>query len=191
MSDVINIHLCFLFKSRNKVDSLYSLYLIHAVATTASEPPTLVGSFDNPASSCSDIPLDSPAGEYWINSTGSPVQVYCDMDRTSCSCNTTGGWMRVANLDMTDPNQNCPAGFRVVTRASAPLRTCGRSESAIGGCVSTTFQTYGVEYSHVCGRVIGYQDHTANSFSSRVPTIDTNYVGGVSLTHGQSPWQHI
>ena len=99
--------------------------------------------------------------------------------------------MRVANLDMTDPNQNCPAGFRLVTRTSAPLRTCGRSESAIDGCVSTTFKTYGVEYSHVCGRVIGYQDHTPDSFSSRVPTIDTNYVDGVSLTHGESPRQHI
>ena len=53
--------------------------------------------------------------------------------------------MRVANLDMTDPNQNCPAGFRLVSRTSAPLRTCGRPGPA--GCVSTTFQTYGVEYS--------------------------------------------
>ena len=98
--------------------------------------------------------------------------------------------MRVANLDMTDPNQNCPAGFRLVTRTSVPLRTCGRAGSA--GCVSTTFQTHGVEYSHVCGRVIGYQDGTPSAFVvSGGTTIDSIYVDGISLTHGQSPQQHI
>ena len=103
--------------------------------------------------SCSDLPPDAPSGTYNITKKdGTSIQVYCDMNRTSCSCNTTGGWMRVANLDMTDPNQNCPAGFRLVNRTSAPLRTCGRPGPV--GCVSTTFQTYGVEYSHVCGRLV-------------------------------------
>ena len=96
--------------------------------------------------------------------------------------------MRVANLDMTDPNQNCPAGFQLVNRTSAPLRTCGRPGPV--GCVSTTLQTYGVEYSHVCGRVIGYQDGTPDAFF-RGTTIDSIYVDGVSFTHGQSPRQHI
>ena len=75
--------------------------------------PFNLGTINNPASSCSDISQDRPSGEYWIatDSTSSPVQVYCDMNRTSCSCNTAGGWMRVANLDMTDPNQNCPEGL--------------------------------------------------------------------------------
>ena len=154
------------------------------------------GTFWNPATSCSDILPGSPSGDYWIqtNRTSNPVQVYCDMNQISCSCNTTAGWMRVANLDMTDSNQNCPAGFRLVTRTSAPLRTCGRPGPA--GCVSTTFQTYGVEYSHVCGRVIGYQDRTPDAFGqianiSGGTTIDSFYVDGVSLTHGQSPRQHI
>ena len=148
------------------------------------------------ATSCSFLAPGSPSGDYWIqtNGTSNPVQVYCDMNRTSCSCNTTGGWMRVANLDMTDPDQNCPAGFRLVSRTSAPLRTCGRPGPA--GCVSTTFQTYGVEYSHVCGRVIGYQDGTPGAFGPSAPlprgtTIDSYYVDGVSLTNGQSPRQHI
>ena len=143
-----------------------------------------------PVRSCSNIPSGSPSGYYWIqtNRTKSPVQIYCDMDRTNCSCNTTRGWMRVANLDMTDPNQNCPAGFRLVNRTSAPLRTCGRPGPE--GCVSTTFQTYGVEYSNVCGRVIGYQDQSPDAFKHSA-TIDSEYVDGVSLTHGQSPRQHI
>ena len=100
--------------------------------------------------------------------------------------------MRVANVDMADPNQNCPAGLRLITRTSAPLRTCGKPRQS--GCVSTTFQTYGVEYSHVCGRVLGYQDESPDAFGQwylRGGTIDSNYVDGVSLTHGQSPRQHI
>ena len=69
-----------------------------------------VETFINPVSSCSDIPQDSPSGEYWIqnNNANSPVQVYCDMNPRNCSCNTTGGWTRVANLEMTDPSQQCP-----------------------------------------------------------------------------------
>ena len=110
------------------------------------------------------------------------------MTRT-CSCNTaTGGWTRVANFDMTDINQQCPDGFRVVTRTTAPLRTCGRPGSV--GCVSTTYPVHGIEYSHVCGRIVGYQDGTPDAFFAS-QSIDGYYVDGVSITHGQSPRQHI
>ncbi|XP_064387384.1 uncharacterized protein LOC135335766 [Halichondria panicea] len=155
-----------------------------------------LGGVNNPASSCSDISQDRPSGEYWIatDSTSSPVQVYCDMNRTSCSCNTAGGWMRVANLDMTDPNQNCPEGLQLATRTEPPLRTCGRVEGPVG-CVSATYSTYGVKYSKVCGRIIAYQNSTPDAFhsyfSNRALSIDYVYVDGVSLTHGQSPRQHI
>ena len=156
-----------------------------------------IGTFFNPVSSCSDIPQDSPSGEYWIqtSSNNSPVQVYCDnMNSRNCSCNTTGGWTRVANLDMTDPNQQCPDGFRLVNRTTAPLRTCSRPGPA--GCVSTTFPVHGIEYSQVCGRVIGYQVGSITAFfpyAFRFPsvTIDDHYVEGVSITHGRSPRQHI
>ena len=155
-----------------------------------------LGTISYPVSSCSDIPQYKPSGEYWIatNSTSSPVQVYCDMNPTSCSCNTTGGWMKVANLDMTNPSQNCPNGFRLVNRTTPPLRTCGRPGPA--GCVSTTYLTYGVEYSRVCGRVIGYQDMSPDAFAPynlnrTLISIDDVYVDGVSLTYGQSPRQHI
>ena len=154
----------------------------------------LRGTIEDPASSCSDIAQDSPSGEYWIqnNNTNSPVQVYCDMNPRNCSCNTTGGWTRVANLDMTDPNQQCPYGFRLVTRTTAPLRTCGRPGPA--GCVSTTFPVHGIEYSQVCGRIRGYQDKSPEAFhpyTYQSYSIDYYYVEGVSLTHGQSPRQHI
>ena len=100
--------------------------------------------------------------------------------------------MRVANLDMTDPSQQCPAGFRLVTRTTAPLRTCGRPDGNFKGCVSTTFPLLGIEYSQVCGRVIGYQDRSTDAFDrGNGLTIEDDYVDGVSLTHGQLPRQHI
>ena len=64
-------------------------------------------------SSCKSI-RDSnpsaPSGFYQINSTnGSLVQVYCDMEGTSCG--GEGGWTRVAFVNMTKPGAACPQGL--------------------------------------------------------------------------------
>ena len=59
------------------------------------------------------------------------------------------------------------------------------------GCVSNDFDVYGPKYSHICGRVIGYQKSTIAALINHFRGIDGNYVYGVSLTHGQSPRQHI
>ena len=153
---------------------------------------------NEPASSCSDLCQGSPSREYWIQANGnsSKVLVYCDFSLRKCSCDhIERGWMRVANLDMTDPNQQCPDGFKLVTRTLPPLRTCGRPDDHLSGCVSTTFPVYGIQYSRVCGRIVGYQYGPQIAFSpySRLGQqgIDTHYLEGVSLTHGQSPRQHI
>ena len=159
-----------------------------------SIPIELFGSFEKPATSCNRIyHQGSPSGKYWIQpaTASAPIQLFCTTDPLNCSCNSTTGWARVANLDMTDPNQNCPDGFRLVSRTEPPLRTCG---TASPGCVSTTFAAHGIEYSRVCGRVVGYQYGHTDAFSAyigRPSTIDGTYVDGISLTHGQSPRQHI
>ena len=152
---------------------------------------SVIGSFENPAVSCSEISQDRPSGEYWLR-PNSPIQVYCDTSSRNCSCNTTGGWMRMANIDMTDPTQTCPSGFDLISRTTPPLRTCSRPESG-STCVSTTFPVYGIEYSRVCGRVIGYQVGFTDAFHShniRGEDIDSYYLSGISITHG-SPRQHI
>ena len=117
------------------------------------------GSFQNPVTSCVNLPQNSPSGSYWIQNpnTGNATLQYCD-NSTRCSC-SAGVWMRVANLDMTDPNQQCPSGFRDVT---FPRCSCGRPFST--RCISTTFPVNGVEYSRVCGRIIGYQYGSPNAF---------------------------
>ena len=98
------------------------------------------------------------------------------------------GWMKVAQLDMTDPQEHCPPGFRTIT---SPKRVCGRSS----GRVSTTFSVKGDHCNKVCSQVRGYQNYSIDAFysyySDHSHTIDDVYVDGVSLTHGQSPRQHI
>ncbi|CAI8046351.1 hypothetical protein GBAR_LOCUS25630, partial [Geodia barretti] len=81
---------------------------------TQTQCQDTVGTFRNPADSCDQILLDNPgttSGYYWLLSpTGRVVQVFCDMERV-CGCDEGGGgWTRVADINMTRPNENCPAG---------------------------------------------------------------------------------
>ena len=136
--------------------------------------------------SCAALPPSSPSNYYWVRaSDGSAVSVYCDMNR-SCG-GVTGGWMRVAELDMTkNISHQCPSGL--TEHIYSGKRTCVRIETTDGCSSANNFNTFGVEYSHVCGRVIGYQYGATDAFSSG--NINSNYVDGVSLTHG-NPRQHI
>ena len=146
------------------------------------------GTVENPATSCNTLPHRSVSGHYWIQAlNGSAVSVYCDTTRVCCDI--TGGWMRVADLDMTNATQQCLPAFRAIT---SPRRLCGTHGR---GCVSTTFPVHGVQYSHVCGRIKGYQYGSPNGFNHDVLgqplTINDQYVEGASLTHGQNPRNHI
>ena len=139
----------------------------------------------HPAASCAALPLSSPSDNYWVGaSDSSAVSVYCDMN-LSCG-GVTGGWVRVAELDMTNSSHQCPSGLR-----DTGNRTCiPNSDSAT--CSSVTFLVNALDYSKVCGRIIGYQYSSTNAFGHRNSphSIDTYYVDGVSLTHG-NPRQHI
>ena len=140
---------------------------------------------DSPATSCKDLYDNhyASSGYYWVGEIGSAVRVYCNMSLT-CG-NLTGGWMRMANIDMTNTSQNCPSGLSLTT---SPKRVCDITSI---GCVSNNFDIHGVQYSHICGRVIGYQHYINYGFLHHSRGIDSYYVDGVSLTHGQSPRQHI
>ena len=150
-----------------------------------------------PANSCIELAEQEPgipSENYWIlNSTQSPVQVFCEMGNVfPAGLNVTGGWVGVANLNMTDPDQQCPENLRL--SYTNPIRLCGRSTD--DSCDSVTFSTYGVQYQQVCGRVRGYQfaspdAFNCNDFRSCPTNIDVPYVDGVSITHGASPRKHI
>ena len=148
----------------------------------AYHPPA--GSFLNPASSCKDIPTNSPSGKYWIQTkTGYATRLYCDMEQHALCSDSIGGWLKVADIDMTDPSQSCPAPFATLT---SPRRLCGRTGQ---GCRSMTFRVPNIEYTKVCGRVKAYQANSPDGISSS-NTIEDIYLDGISLTHG-TPREHI
>ena len=154
----------------------------------------------NPANSCTEIlniKQRAPSGYYWLRSTnGSAVSVYCDMTLT-CK-GVGGGWMQVAKLDMTNSSHQCPPGTRLRTDLSKQL--CGIGVDG-PGCSSSVFNVHGIEYNQVCGKIIGYQYASPDTFGRYVHTdgqyhrnndsVDGNYVDGVSLTHGREPRKHI
>ena len=139
--------------------------------------------------SCKEIAERKPnsfSGFYWLQ-TCPPVQVYCDLEKSFST--GTKGWLRVANFNMKDPNQQCPPNFRLYTQ---PKRLCGKSTNG-NGCDSVKFTTNGLQYNKVCGRVVGYQFQSPDAFvtyCSSHCSINEAYVDGVSITHG-SPRKHI
>ena len=105
------------------------------------------------------------------------------------TCNGTPGWRRVAFINMTDTSYNCPTGLNLTSYSK---RTCGRSHTNGEECSSTTFSVGGLSYSRVCGRIKGYQFGATIAFYTANQDINSQYVDGLSLTHG-GPWrrQHI
>ena len=139
--------------------------------------------------SCSDMLVRNPSassGYYDINlSNGSVVTVYCDMDGNNCD--GEGGWIRVAQLNMSEPGATCPPGLTLQNYNNIDHSLCGRSSS---GCASTFFSTYGLNYTKVCGKVRGYQFGHIDGFQGS-NNIDSQYVEGISITYGSNPRQHI
>jgi len=161
-------------------------YLLKSVVDTVSPcTDAFLGMTENcPARSCNEIFSKSrelrPSGLYWLSArNGTVVQVYCYMNMECCG--TVGGWYRIAWLNLSDAFHSCPYGWRYI---NSP-RSCGRSSS---DHETVTFSSRGLNYSRVCGTVIGYQQGTPDAFSysdSHIATvnIDQNYVDGVSVTY--------
>ena len=112
--------------------------------------------------------------------------LYYDQGRPNCGA---GLWYRVAFLNMSDPSQQCPSAWRLVTTNG--VRACGRPVSLESSCNGTLYSATS-EYQRVCGRVIGYQDKSPDGFShlGESGSINESYLDGVSITYGQ-PRNHI
>ncbi len=102
------------------------------------------------------------------------------------------GWTRVAYINMTDPNQQCPQGLQLTDYS---IRSCGRPPtSSASVCSSVMFPVGGVQYRQVCGRAISYRfghNYAFWGYHAAGRNIDVAYVDGLSVTHGQSPRTHI
>ena len=99
--------------------------------------------------------------------------------------------MRVTKLDMRNTSDSCPHGLKTLTQ---PRRLCAMNIAG-AGCSSASFSVQGVQYTRVCGKIIGYQKQSPDAFwpyyINRGLTVDDNYVDGISLTHGRNPRKHI
>ena len=141
--------------------------------------------------SCADILQFNPSsssGYYTFRfSTGQLTSVYCDMTRT-CG-NITGGWMRVAELDLYD----CPTGLR--SELFNGIRTCIRNEVA-SGCTPILYSSFNIPYSKVCGQIRGYGVGTIDGLyqSSQIHgnSVNDNYLDGVSISsNGSHVWSFV
>ena len=143
-----------------------------------------------PATSCKEIydcNPNTPSGYYWISDTGDqPLRLFCEMNTTRCG-NITGGWTRIAHLDMTE-QQTCPSPLRTLT---SPKRMCVQQQTA-AGCTSVRYSTLGISFTRICGQAAGYMFHSPDGLDaiSTAKTIDNPYVDGLSITYG-SPRRHV
>ena len=168
------------------------LCVIVFIISSTSSPTSAQQSYSCQSSpiSCDDIKKywpDSPSKNYTIVSKEGTMYIYCNMEELQCG---SGGWTRLAYLNMTNSTENCPSGFRLYQ--SGGVRACGRPTSSGASCVSVQFPSNGISYSQVCGRVVGYQYASPDAAISGAShnNINSYYVDGVSITRG-SPRQHV
>ena len=97
--------------------------------------------------------------------------------------------MRIAQLDP----QHCPTGF--TNTSFNGTQTC-IPQNQSSGCTSVSFNTSGIPYSKVCGRIRGYSIGTVDGFYEsgliRGSSVEDNYLDGVSITSsGTHVWSFV
>ena len=111
--------------------------------------------------------------------------MYCYMEADKC---LVRGMMRVVNIDMTNPGETCPSPLTNYTVNGK--RLCGGSTPNGRTCSSVTFPTFNYQYTHICGRAVGFSYHQPCAFlyskrgTSWFQPFDGAYVAGLSITHG-------
>ena len=96
---------------------------------------------------------------------------------TSIAGATTGGWRRIANINIAagDP---CPSGRRRSTHSGVSYCRVVSDAFAQHACSSTYFSTSGTNYQRVCGRAKGYHKGETSAFFGNVNwgvPIDSSY----------------
>ena len=157
-------------------------FLITAELFAAQDTLPLLYSPTSREGDGSTCPLDGRATI--INETREGIRTLI-RESLSLFCDVNFGWRRVAFLNMSDQDEQCPSPWREYTST----RVCGRQESSGPSCSSVNYTNSGGQYSFVCGRIIGYAFDSPDAFHPG-RDIDAIYADGVSVTHGQ-PRQHI
>ena len=104
-----------------------------------------------------------------LNSFAAKLQV---TELTFCNISSFN-WRRVAYINMTDPEAECPRGLNEVSNSNTGQRACGRNVDGDGGrnagCSSVTFPV-NTTYSQVCGIARGYQYGIMDAWTLTVDT---------------------
>ena len=95
--------------------------------------------------------------------------------------------MRIANVDMRNNHSQCPPGL--VYNVTEGRRLCHKLSLA-PGCSSSMFSTLGVEYSRVCGKVIGYQYLFTDQMDLVHPELDLDCTKPMSMELASSHMAH-
>ena len=182
MNNVNNTDIVNVFKNINSTFSCQDLF---NNLLGAYEKQNMI-QLDINHSPCADIHNrnpSSPSGYYHVISNCTKTKlVYCDMSLT-CG-GITGGWMRIAQLDP----QHCPTGFTNPSFNNGTQTCIPQNQSS--GCTSVSFNTSGIPYSKVCGRIRGYGIGTVDGFYEngliRGSSVEDNYLDGVSITSSRT-----
>ena len=122
-----------------------------------------------------------------LNQTLTDRLLYLESQVFVTVCNITSPtWRRIAYFDTTQ-GDSCPTDLRTVTNTTSSQMACGRT--ADPGCTSLQFSPDG-NYTNVCGRVRGYQYDSPDGFHTGTDSIDSHYIDGISITHG-NPRTHL
>ena len=148
--------------------------------------PTLGSTEANPATSCNEIYQNNTAsrgtiGQYYIKTCDGAQLVTCNM-KLKCG-GIEGGWMQVVDVDM-DRDDTCPGSWQYIDN---PHKLC---QGNVGGCTSAQFSTKGISYDQICGQARAYQKGHLDAFYGNSPSIDNQYVDGISITIGL-PRKHV
>ena len=110
--------------------------------------------------SCKDVKELQPctsSGYYWIGTESSPLGIWCEMEPgDKFNASVSGGFMKIAQIDMRNNASSCPKGLKQVVPAGSAKRLCA-SIRTDAGADSIKFDTHCVNYTKVCGRITGYQ----------------------------------
>ena len=151
---------------------------------------TLGMNSESPADDCQHIFNNNPQngdGYYWIRSSrnNTAIRVYCYMTGYNCG---GGVWMRIGEINMNRRFSQCPGTLQRVYINNG--RYCYRRSSP---CSTVSFDSFGKNYTEVCGYVKAYQYGSPDAFQSNNPSIGF-YGEGISVTHGSSKshlWSYI
>ena len=163
----------------------FILLVLFASTVVIKGDPTL-GTEANPAASCNEIyqhnsTIRGTISQYYIKTCDGPQLVTCNM-KLKCG-GVEGGWMQVVDVDMSK-DDTCPGSWQYVI---SPKKFC---QGNVAGCTSAHFSAKGISYDQICGQAKAYQKGHMDAFDAESPSIDSQYVEGISITIG-SPRKHV